>query len=142
MLANTYPQAAQWHRAQQECLETLALIEQSGMRTIWSGYLSYNLLILFYAWNRLEEASDWLQRLQQSAHQALHQLEALVEQEGYAYHIPWVVSLRVQVWLAEANLARASEWAGQTAFSPQAWDPMRKEEFLDSCSLWAAQAAY
>jgi len=171
MLAHASTQAAQWHRAQQECLETLALIKQSGMRTIWSGYLSYNLLILFYAWNRLEEASDWLQRLQQSAqdwqqvellvrweicsarlalargdlesaHRALHQLEALVEQEGYAYHIPWVVSLRVQVWLAEANLARASEWAGQTTFSPQAWDPMRKEEFLDSCSLWAAQAAY
>ncbi len=100
MLAHASTQAAQWHRAQQECLETLALIKQSGMRTIWSGYLSYNLLI------------------------------------------PWVVSLRVQVWLAEANLARASEWAGQTTFSPQAWDPMRKEEFLDSCSLWAAQAAY
>ncbi len=171
MLAHASTQAAQWRQAQQECLETLALIEQGGMHTIWSGYLSYNLLILSYAWNRLESASNWLQRLQrsaldwqqvellvrweiccarlalargnlESAQRALHQLEVLVEQEGYAYHASWVIALRVRVWLAEGNLVHASEWARQTTFSPEAWDPMRKEEFLMLVHVLLAQQQY
>ncbi len=171
MLAHVFTQAAQWHQAQQECLETLALIERSGMHTIWSGYLSYNLLILSYALNRLEESADWLQRLQRSAqdwqqvellvrrevccarlalargdlastHRALHQLEVLVEQEGYAYHAPWVIVLRIRVWLAEGNLVRASEWASQTMFSPERWNPMRKEEFLMLVHVHLVQQQY
>lgn len=38
-LAFAYTQTAQWHLAQQECLEALALVEQSGARTIMAGYL-------------------------------------------------------------------------------------------------------
>ena len=148
----------------------LSLLKEARPRgTGWSGYLAYNLHILFSAWNRLEEASNWLQRLQRSAQDwqqvellvrweicsarlalargdlenaraALHHLEALVEQEGYAYHAPWVVALRVRVWLAEGKLARASEWAEQTTFSPRDWNPMRKEEFLMlACVLLALQ---
>ncbi len=171
MLVHAFTQATQWHQVQQECLETLALIEQSGMCTIWSGYLSYNLLILSYAWNRLEEASDWLQQLQRSAqdwqqvellvrqgiwcarlalvrgdlkiaYQALHQLEALVEQEGYAYHASWVMALRIRIWLAEGKLARASEWVGQRTFSPETWNPMCKEEFLMLVQFLLAQQKY
>src|SRR5258708_28426702 len=97
----------------------------------------------------MEEASDWLQRLlriaqdwQQvellvrgqifsvrlalargdlsTAEEALHQFEALVEQEGFAYHTPWVSTLRVQLWLAEANLRHAFHGTEPMAFSPEA----------------------
>ena len=171
MLAHVSTQAARWCQAHQECLETLALIEQSRMHTIWSGYLAYNQLLISYAGNRLEEASGWLGRLQssaaswqqvellvrweiwcarlaltrgdqESAYQALRQLEALVEQEGYAYHAPWVVALRVRIWLAEGNLDHASEWAAHTPFSPETWNPMRKEEFLMLVRVHLAQQQY
>jgi LuxR family maltose regulon positive regulatory protein len=171
MLAHAYTKAAQWHQAQQECLETCSLIAQIGMHTIWSGYIYYNLLIASYAQNRLEEASDWLKLLLraaqdwqqvellvrgefwsaqlalvrgdlQAAHQILHKLEALVELEGYAYHAPLVVSLRVQCWLAQGMLAQASDWVVQTAFHPDAWNPLRKGEFLMLVRVYLAQQQY
>ena len=158
-LAFAYTQAAQWHQVQQECLEALALVEQSGARTIMAGYLYHFLFQVSYAWNRLEEAFDWLERLQRIAHdwqesdllargeilsarlslargdlessqQALQQLEALIEQEGFANHAPWLTTLRVQWWLAQGNLAEAEAWAAQTTLSPDAWDPLRKGEVL------------
>ena len=52
-LAFSYVQAAQLHLAQQECLETLALIEQSSARTIMAGYVYHFLFHSSYAWNRL-----------------------------------------------------------------------------------------
>ncbi len=66
-LAFAYLQAAQLHLAQQECLETLALIEQCGARTIMAGYVYHFLFQISYAWNRLEEAAEWLHRLQRLA---------------------------------------------------------------------------
>jgi LuxR family maltose regulon positive regulatory protein len=149
----------------------LTLIEQTGVRTIWSGYVYYNLHITSYAQNRLEEASDWLQRLLRSAqdwqqvellvrgeicsarlalvrgdletaHQALHQLEALVEQEGYAYHAPWVIALRAQCWLAQGDLTQATDWAAQTAFHLDAWNPWRKGEVLMLVRIFLAQRHY
>ena len=139
-LADAYIQAGQLHLARQECLEALALIEQTGGRTTWSGYLQYSLFNISYARNRLEEAADWLQRSLrcardwhqlellvlgrraqarlglargdlQTAQEALHQLEALVEQEGSANHARWVIDTRLSVWLAQGNLAEASAWA-------------------------------
>ena len=163
--------ATQLHLAQQQCLEGLALVEQIGVRTLWEGHLYYSLFIVSYACNRLEEASDWLLRLRRSAqdwqpvellvrgeifsarlalarvdlptaHQALHRLEALVEREGFAYYAPWVSTLRVQVWLAEGNLAQASEWAAQTMFSPETWDPLRRLEVLMLVRVFLAQQQY
>jgi LuxR family maltose regulon positive regulatory protein len=171
MLVHAYTQAAQWRQAKFEGLEVLALIEQIGERTIWSGYLYYNLHITSYAQNRLEEASDWLQRLLESTHdwqqvellvrgeicsaqlalvkgdlsaayQALQKLGDLVEQEGYAYHAPWVISLRVQCWLTQGNLAQASAWAAQTVFHPDAWNPWRKGELLMLVRVLLTQQKY
>ncbi|HEX6551772.1 MAG TPA: LuxR C-terminal-related transcriptional regulator, partial [Ktedonobacteraceae bacterium] len=65
-----------------------------------------------------------------TAQQALQQLESLLEQEGFAYHAPWVSMLRVQWWLAQGNLAEASEWATQAMYSLDTWDPLRKREML------------
>src|SRR6266487_3192665 len=167
-LAFAYLQAAQLHLAQQECLETLALIEQCGARTIMAGYVYHFLFQIFYAWNQLEEAADWLHRLQRLAQDwqlmdllvrgellsarlelargdlstaglSLQQLEALIEQEGLANHAPGVVALRVQWWLAQGNLAEAAKWAAQTTLSPQAWNPLRKREVLTLVRVSLAQ---
>lgn len=170
-LALAYAQAARLHLAQQECLETLALIEQIDAHTFLAGSLYYCLFNISYARNRLEEASDWLQRLQRSAQdwqqvdllvrgglcstqlalargdissaeEALHQLEALVEQEGFAYHTPWVSALRVQWWLAQAKLEQASAWAEQTTFSEDAWNPVSRREVLLLVRVYLSQQQY
>jgi LuxR family maltose regulon positive regulatory protein len=170
-LALAYNQAAQLHRAKLECLEGVTLAEQIGGRTFQIGYLYYQLFEVSYAWNRLEEAADWLKRLTriaqdwqqvellirgeicsarlalarrdlETAQQALQQLEALLEQEGFAYLAPWVNMLRVQWWLARGNLAEASEWAAQAMFSTDAWDPLRKGKMLMLVRVSLAQHQY
>jgi LuxR family maltose regulon positive regulatory protein len=171
MLALVFTHATQLRLAQQQCLEALALVEQIGGRTPWEGHLYYSLFIVSYAQSRLEEASDWLQRLlriaqdwQQvellvrgqifsvrlvlakgdlsTAEEALHQLKPLVEQEGFAYHAPWMSTLRVQLWLTEAKLAQAAQWAAQTIFSPDTWDPLRRWEVLMLVRVFLAQQQY
>src|SRR2546423_4200740 len=158
-VARMYIHAGQLHLAHRECLEALALLERVGGSTALAGFLLASLFDIYYAWNRLEEASDALRRLlrivqdwQQvellvigenavarlalargdlgTAQEALHKAEALFEQEEFANNVRWVVDTRVQVWLAQSNLAEASNWAAQTTLSPQAWDPLRKWEVL------------
>src|SRR2546421_6634131 len=167
-LALAYTQSAQLHQAKRECLEGLRLAEQIGGRTFQAGYLYYQLFEVSYAWNRLEEAAGWLKKLTrlaqdwqqvellvrgeicsgrlalargdlETAQQALQQLETLLEQEGFAYHAPWVSTLRVQWWLARGDLAEASEWAAQAMFSVDAWDPLRKGEMLMQVRVSLAQ---
>ncbi|GCE24507.1 LuxR C-terminal-related transcriptional regulator [Dictyobacter kobayashii] len=168
-IRSTY--AIQLHQAQQECLEALALAEQIGAHTPWEGYLYYCLFVISYAWNRLEEAPDWLQRLRRlaqnwqhmqllavteifsaqlglargdlaAAEEALHQLKALLEQGGLAYHAPWVTVLRVKLWLAQGKLAEAAAWAAQTTFSSDAWNPLRRWELLMLVRVLVAQQHY
>jgi LuxR family maltose regulon positive regulatory protein len=170
-LADAYIQAGQLHLARQECLEALALIEQTGGRTTWSGYLQYSLFTICYARNRLEEAADRLQRSLRSAqdwHQvellvlgrraqarlglargdlsaaqeALHQLEALVEQEGSANHTRWVRDTRLSVWLAQGNLAEASAWAAQPILAPNGSNLVRTEEALMRVRVLLTQQQY
>jgi len=170
-LARAYEQAGQLHQVHREALSALALVEQIGGYTSMAGYLHYYLFNVSYSWNRLEEASDSLRRLihigqdwQQvdllilgevcsarlalargdlsTAQEVLQKLEALVEQEGFAEHAPWVVHTRVRLWLASRNLAQASEWAAQTTLSPEAWDPLRKGEVLLLVRVFLAQQQY
>jgi LuxR family maltose regulon positive regulatory protein len=170
-LAFAYIQAAQLHLAQQECLETLALIEQSGATTIMEGYVYHFLFQISYSWNRLEEAADWLQHLQRiaedwqlmdllvrgellaarlglakgdlsSAELSLQKLESMIEQEGLANHTPGMIALRVQVWLAQTNLAEAEKWVAHTTLSPGAWNPLRKGEVLMLVRVFLAQQQY
>ena len=158
-LARAYIEAGQLHLAHQECLSALTLLEQIGGSTPVAGYLLASLFDISYAWNRLEEASTWLHRLQRlaqdwqqvellamgeravarlalargdldTAQEALHKAEALFEREEFANNARWVTETRVQVWLAQGNLAEASNWAAQTTLSPQNWDPLRKWEVL------------
>ncbi len=170
-LARAYEQAGQLHQVHREALSALALVEQIGGYTSMAGYLHYYLFNVSYSWNRLEEASDSLRGLihigqdwQQvdllilgevcsarlalargdlsTAQEVLQKLEALVEQEGFAEHAPWVVHTRVRLWLASRNLAQASEWAAQTTLSPEAWDPLRKGEVLLLVRVFLAQQQY
>ena len=170
-LARMYIHAGQLHLAHRECLEALALLEQVGGSTALAGFLLASLFDIYYAWNRLEEASDALRRLlriaqdwQQvellvigenavarlalargdlgTAQEALHKAEALFEQEGFANNARWVVETRVQVWLAQNNLAEASTWAAQTTLSPEDWDPLPKWEVLLLVRVSLAQQQY
>jgi len=77
-----------------------------------------------------------------TAELSLQQLEALIEQEGLANHTPGMITLRVQWWLAEANLAQASAWAAQTTLSPEVWNPLRKGEVLMLVHVFLAQQQY
>jgi LuxR family maltose regulon positive regulatory protein len=53
-----------------------------------------------------------------------------------------VAQTRVQVWLAQNNLAQANTWAVQTTLSPQAWDPLRKWEVLLLARVALAEQQY
>ena len=170
-LAASYIQAGQLHLARQECLEGLSLVEQTCGRTIWSGYLHYSLSSICYAQNRLEEAADWLQRSLrcaqdwhqvallvlgmraqarlglacgdlQTAQQVLHQLEALVEQEGAAHGARWVREIQLSVWLAQGNLAEASAWEAQAPYPLNVSGPVRREELLMRVRVLLAQQRY
>jgi LuxR family maltose regulon positive regulatory protein len=158
-LATAYGEAGQLHRAYRECLSALTLLEQISGGTPVAGYLLFGLFNVFYAWNRLEEASDVLHRLQRiaqdwqqvellmivprssarlalargdlgTAQEELQKAEAHFEQEAFANNVRWVVDARVRMWLAQGNLAEASTWAARTTLSPEAWDPLRKWEVL------------
>ncbi|GHO90016.1 LuxR family transcriptional regulator [Reticulibacter mediterranei] len=158
-LAFASGQAGQLHRAHQEALWGLALLEREGGHITWPGYLYYTLFNVSYAWNKLEEAAEWLKLMRQSGqdwHQiellgigevygarlalmrgdlgaaelSLHQLEVLVAHERFTLRAPWVSILRVQVWLAQGNLEAASAWTAQTMFSSSAWNPVRRWEML------------
>src|SRR2546421_483511 len=170
-LARAYIEAGQLHLAHQECLSALTLLEQIGGSTPVAGFLLASLFDISYAWNRLEEASDALCRLLRiaqdwpqvellvigeravaqlalargdlgTAQEALYKAEALDAQEEFANNARWVVETRVQVWLAQGNLAEASTWAAQTTLSPEDWDPLRKWEVLLLVRVSLAQQQY
>ena len=170
-LARTYIEAGQLHLAHREAQSALALLEQIEGGTPVAGYLLASLFDISYAWNRLEEAADWLQRLQRfaqdwqqvellaigeravvqlalaqgdldTAQEALRKAEALLAQEEFANNARWVGEIRIQVWLASGNLAEASTWAAQTPLSPQNWDPLRKWEVLLLVRVLLAQQQY
>jgi LuxR family maltose regulon positive regulatory protein len=170
-LALVYRQAGQLYQAHQECLEALAQVKQTGGHTDMEGYLHASLFSVYYAWNRLEEASDSLRRLLRLAQdwqqvdllsqgesaliqislatgdlatmqRALQKVEVLIEQEGFASHAAWLVQNRVSSWLAQGNLEAASAWAAQTMFHLETWDPLRKWDFLMLMRVFLAQQQY
>lgn len=153
LLANaSLEQAAQWHRVQQECQEGLRLIQRGGWKTSSEGNLYLYLYNVYYAWNQLDEAEQALQQALRIGHewqhldllivgwasfaqlslargdlacasQALQQMEALINQDGFASHAPWVVVTRIRLWLAQGKRAEAAAWAAQIARSADVWEP-------------------
>ena len=159
------------HRIERECLEALALVEQSDRRTPWAGYLHLLLSYAYYAWNRLDEAAgsiqqalriaqDWQQadllisgnllvaRLELirgdlvAADQALQQAEVLIQQERFASRAFLVAAARVQYWLIAGDLDAARRWAEQAVFSPEAWDRYHKGAVLMRVRVYLAQQQY
>lgn len=170
-LALAYLRAGRLHLVHDECLEALALVEQTGQHSAMVGYLHFFLSGSYYAWNRIEEASRSLQQLLNIAHTwqqvdllivgnmllteialasgdltgadgVLQKAEELVQQERFKTHIGAVVAARVQYWLAAGNLDSASNWAEHVAFSPETWDPNRQWEFLLLVRVYLAQQQY
>jgi LuxR family maltose regulon positive regulatory protein len=170
-LTRVYIEAGQLHPAHQEALSALALLKQIDGSSAVAGYLLASLFDISYAWNQLEEASDTLHRLlhiaqdwQQvellamgqravvrlalargdlcTAQEALHKAEALLELEEFANNARWVAEIRIQVWLAQGNLADASNWAAQTTLFLESWDPLRKWEVLLLVRVSLAQQQY
>jgi LuxR family maltose regulon positive regulatory protein len=170
-LAFAYLRAGRLRLVEQECLEGLALVEQTGVSTPFEGYLHYHLALVYYAWNRLVEAAAcahqtlhiaqaWQQAdllvsghlaLAQSklapgdlavADQALQQAEALVQQEHIAVHFPWVAATRIKYWLAAGDLAQAATWASHTIFDPHVWDPNQQVALLMQVRVSLAQQQY
>lgn len=170
-LTRAYTYAGKNHLARQEALSALALVEQINGHTPIEGFLYYSLLIVSYFQDRQEEASRWLKLMMRSAQDwqqvellvmgelfsawlalakgdvqvanvSLHKLEVLIEQEGYANHASWVVTLRTQLWLAEIKLAEALEWTSQTTFSPGTWNPLHRWELLMLVRVYLAHQQY
>src|SRR5260370_19057327 len=109
------------------------MIEKSGGRTMWEGYLHFFLAHAYYAWNRLEEAGGSIQQTLRSAQdwqqagllaagilngariqlargdlaassRSLQQAEALIQQERLAAHSSWLCVGRWQDCVAEMEL--------------------------------------
>ncbi len=167
-LALAYVRAGQLHLAHQECLASLALLEQIEGHVILAGGFSLGLALVLYQWNRLEEARNALQRVIHdavvwqhatllswsyrtlvkvelaagdlvAAHQALQEAEQVAQQMGSVLQQSWVTSVRVQWWLAVGNLAEPGDWAAHVDFRQDAWEPHRYEEFLALVRVYLAQ---
>lgn len=170
-LALTCMRAGRLHLAHQECLASLALLEQVEGHTMLTASFSLGLALVLYQWNRLQEAYNALQRvihdaaawqhatLQSwsyrtlvkielaagnlaTAHQALQEAEQVEQRMGSVLQQSWTTSVRVQWWLAVGNLAEASDWATHVVFDQDAWEPYRSDELLALVQVSLAQAEY
>lgn len=163
------------HLVEQECLTELALAQQSGRQLTWAeyllGYLHLFLAYVYYAWNRLEEATastrqalriaqDWQQadllvlarllfaQLELcrgnlvAADQAIEQTEMLIQQEHFASRVLLVAAVRAQYWLQAGNLDAANRWARQTVILPEAWDRHPKGALLMQVQVYLALQQY
>jgi LuxR family maltose regulon positive regulatory protein len=171
VLGQLYIQTGRLHLAEQHCREGLALAAQTGLLTSLIGFLSLNLFDIFYAQNRLEEASealchmlsiarDWqhaylmaLGEISQvrlalarsdliTAHQALQRMEAIVSQEGYTHDFLWEMVIRVDYWLRSGRLDQACAWAASVMRYQDAREVWRKEEVLMLVRVLLAQQQY
>lgn len=77
-----------------------------------------------------------------AAEMARSRLEMLTAQGASAHHLPWVSVARVQLFLARSDLAAASAWAAQTAFSANHWNPLQRWEVLMLARVLLAKLQY
>lgn len=170
-LAFAYGRAGQLRAAHSEALEALALMERMAEHSAQVGYVHLGMAGHYYAWNRLEEASDSTHQVlriartwQQAdllivghsglvalalargdladAREALEQEEALVRQERFEMHPHWAVADRVRYWLAASDLPSARTWAEHVEFTSDTLDPNRRGEYLMLVRVYLAQHQY
>jgi len=159
------------HLVHQECLASLALLEQIEGYAILAGDHYMGLAHVLYQWNQLEEARNILQRvihdatywehiyhlawgyrsLMQvelaegdllAAQQALQEAERLAQQTKSVFHQSWIMGFRVQWWLAMGYLAEANEWAAHVTLRQDIWEPHRANEVLALVHISLAQQHY
>ncbi|GHO72382.1 hypothetical protein KSD_01530 [Ktedonobacter sp. SOSP1-85] len=150
-LALSHVEAGHLRLAYQESLDTLDLVEQIAGYAPLKGFLQICLALVFYQWNRLEEAHSLLSTIVQDAtawphlnvlgmgyacliqvelargewslaELALHELEQLVERERYWTYSDWLLTLRAQWWLTQGQLKEASDWVSGVLFPEGPWD--------------------
>lgn len=170
-LVMAHLQAGELRRAHDECLAGLALIERSGGHPILAGYFQLFLAWVYYEWDRPKEAASALgnmlrdaQAWQQldlqitgylqlagveiaarnlaGAQGALREAEQLAQAQGSTFYDSAVASVRVDLWLAQGNLAAASDWAAHVAFDRDTRSPDRDWEYLALVRVYVAQRRY
>lgn len=169
-LAFSYLRAGKLRQVHQECLTSLALLEQVQGYIQMADYFFMCLGLVFYEWNQLEEARNalwkviheaalwqhedllaWGYRIlvkvelaannRAAARQALQKAEKKAQQTS-VFHRSWVVGARVLCWLAAGNLTQASNWAAHIVFNHNTWEPHHYEEFLALIRVYLAQQRY
>lgn len=136
--------------AYDESQAALGLIEQIAGYVPLKGYFEIAQAAVLYQWNRVDEARSMVHRLvhdaarwQQldvlswgyvtlmqvelvrgdwsAAEQAQHEVERLVQREGYGGYADLLPTMRAQGWLARGHLEAAADWAASTSFPEGTW---------------------
>jgi LuxR family maltose regulon positive regulatory protein len=150
-LALIYLNIGRLRQVQQECLAALELLQQLDGHSALGGYCRFLLALVLFEWNDLDEARRVLRQMlhdaqiwQQGelevvgyrllaeielntgnlveARQALEKAKQLAQQHRFAGYRSWMEALRVELWLAEGNLAAANDWAAYVASHPDDWN--------------------
>ncbi|MBV9228976.1 MAG: LuxR family transcriptional regulator [Chloroflexi bacterium] len=171
-LAQAYLRAGQLRQAYQDSSAALHQIEQVERHTIQLSYDSMILALVWYQWNRLEEARStlhsviyeatawqhfelltWSYRtllqvelaagdLAAAQQVAQQEAEHLARYAGYVRYQSWIAAGQVHWWLATGKLAEAGEWMTRVVFRQDAWEQHRAEEFLMLIRVYLAQQQY
>ncbi|GLV54140.1 hypothetical protein KDH_09890 [Dictyobacter sp. S3.2.2.5] len=170
-LALSHVEAGHLRLAYQESLDTLDLVEQIAGYAPLKGFLQICLALVFYQWNRLEEAHRLLYTIVQDAtawphlnvlgmgyacliqvelargewslaELALHDLEQLVECERYWTYSDWLLTLRAQWWLAQGQLKEASDWVSDVLFPEEPWNRNLYDAFPIVIRVYFAQRRF
>ncbi|GHO90072.1 hypothetical protein KSF_001200 [Reticulibacter mediterranei] len=163
--------SGQLHQAYQECLQALEMLKQQREQVPAVGYLYLELAALHWMWNQLEEAHtclctviDYARTWQNTdllllaycrtvqvllaagksaeAEQTLEEAERLAQHSGFVLHRPRVRAARVQLWLAQGNLAAAGAWASNYELTPDALEYIREPEYKMLVCVYLAQQQY
>jgi LuxR family maltose regulon positive regulatory protein len=148
-LTFAYLRAGQLHQVERECLAGLALIEQSGGRSMREGYLHLFLARAYYAWNQLEEAVVSVQQTLRIA-QDWQQADLLVA--GH-FDLAWIELARGDLAASYQSLQQAEAMIQQErlahhAAHPASWVAVVRVQYwlaagdLDAANHWAKHAAF
>ncbi len=164
-------QAGLLRQAHQVSLEGLALLEQSGGYDLLAGYFATYLACVYYHWNQLDEARlvlhktiptavAWqqldLQRVGygsladvelaardvDATHQALQSLEDLTQLPGLTLLKAQAQALRVQWFLLQGDLDRASNLAAQITVSQDIPDFHHDAKYFSLIRVYLAQERF
>jgi len=165
-LAMIYLSIGRLRLLEQECVAALDLLQQIDGHAALGGFCRFFLARVLFERNELDEARSLLRQIihdaqlwQQgelelvgysllaevelnagnlvAAQQDLQEAEQLVQQHGHTRYRSRMESLQVRCWLAEGNLAAASDWAAYVASHADAWNtPDHLPDFTVAALVW------